>query len=87
MQFWNLQNYQALETNLLCWNLQSFQEFSLSPYWNFSLPICLRMISQTHYVFDSMPAHEFFKHPVCKMASFITYNSSGCPKFAQNISL
>ena len=80
-------HHQALETNILCWSLQSFPEFSLSPYGNLSLPIYLRMISQTHDVFDSISAYEFLKHLVFKMASSITNNSSGCPKSAQNISL
>ena len=82
-------HHPALEINLLCWSLQSFPGFSLSylPIGNHSLPICLRMISQTHDVFDSISAHEFLKHFVCKMTSSITNNSSGCPKSAQNISL
>ena len=45
-----------------------FKNFLNIPIGNFSLPICLRMVSQTHYVFDSIPAHEFLKHFVCKMA-------------------
>ena len=45
-----------------------FKNFLDLPIGNFILPICLRMVSQTHYVFDSIPAHEFLKHFVCKMA-------------------
>ena len=76
MQFYMpIMHHQALETNLYL------------PIGNLSLPICLRMISQTHDVFDSISAHEFLKHLVCKMASSITNNSSWCPKSAQNIPL
>ena len=64
-----------------------FKNFLYLPVGNFSLPICLRMISQTHYVFYSIPVHAFLKHLVCKMAPSITNNSPGCPKSAQDISL
>ena len=82
-----IMHHQALQTNLLCWSLKSFQRFLYLPIENLSLPICLRMIGQAHYVFDSISAHEFLKHLVCKMASSITNNSYGCPKSAKDISL
>ena len=80
-------HHQASKTNLFCWNLQSFQEFSLSPVENFSWPICLRVICQAHNAFDTISDHEFVKHLICKMAPSITDYSSGCPKSAENISL
>ena len=80
-------HHQALKTNLFCRNSQSFKEFSLSHCWKFQLAHLLRMIRQTHYVFYSIPVHEFLKHLVCKMAPSIANNSLGCPKSAQDISL
>ena len=64
-----------------------FQNFLYFPVGNFNLPICLRMISLAHNVFDTISAHEFIKHLICKMAPFITNYSSGCPKSAENVSL
>ena len=39
-----------------------FKNFIYLPIGNFSLPICLRVISQAHNVFDTISAHEFVKH-------------------------
>ena len=64
-----------------------FKNFLYLPIGNFSLPICLRMISQSHKVFDTIYDHEFVKHLICKVASSITNYSSRCPKLAENISL
>ena len=64
-----------------------FQNSLYLPVGNFSLSIYLRMISQAHYVFDTISAHEFVKHLICKVAPSITNYSSGYPKFAENISL
>ena len=64
-----------------------FKNFLYLPVGNFSLPICLRMISQDHNVFDTISAHEFVKHFIFKVTSSITDYSSGCPKSAENISL
>ena len=80
-------HHQASKTNLSCLSLQSFPEFSLFPCWKFQFPICLRIISQAHNVFDTISAHEFVKHLICKMASSITNYSFGCPKSAENVSL
>ena len=52
-----------------------------------SLPICMRMICQTHNMSDSAPTREFCKQLVCKMASLITYNSSRGSKYTQDIPL
>ena len=64
-----------------------FKNFLYLLVGNFRLPIFLRMISQAHDVFDTISTHEFVKHLVFKVASTITNYSSGCPKFAENISL
>ena len=45
----------------------------------------LRMISQAYNVFDSISTNKFIKHFICEVASSITDDSYGCPKFAQNI--
>ena len=80
-------HHQVLESNFFCWSLQSFQEFSLSPCWKFQLAHILRMIIQSHNVFDTISTHEFVKHLICKVASCIADYSSGCPKSSENISL
>ena len=64
-----------------------FKNFLYLPVGNFNLPICLRMINQALNVFDTISAHEFVKHLICKVASSITDYSSGCPKSAENIFL
>ena len=41
----------------------------------------------TFKLINTISAHKFVKHLICKMASSITNDSSGCPKSAENISL
>ena len=56
-----------------------FKNFLYLPVGNFILSICLRMISQAHNVFDSISAHEFVKHLICKMAPSIMIMVLGVP--------